>query len=133
MDLFRLKACQKCRGDLVLDEGDWLCLQCGKYNYTGLYNVRAGQAGGGRWAPPALPPPRTEKHFKPSLSPMPMHVVEQGKLVPSAGDAYFQAVITQAVLTPAVLTPAVLTPAVLTPAVLTNEGAGNDVTAALQS
>ena len=37
MDRFRFKACLKCRGDLVLDEGDWLCLQCGTYYYTGLY------------------------------------------------------------------------------------------------
>ena len=34
---FRFKACSKCRGDLVLDEGDWLCLQCGTYYYTDLY------------------------------------------------------------------------------------------------
>jgi len=34
---FRFKACVKCRGDLVLDEQDWLCLQCGTYYYTGLY------------------------------------------------------------------------------------------------
>jgi len=34
---FRLKACAKCQGDLVLDDGDWLCLQCGTYWYTGLY------------------------------------------------------------------------------------------------
>ena len=38
---FRLKACVKCRGDLVLDEGDWLCLQCGTYYYTGLYRPAA--------------------------------------------------------------------------------------------
>ncbi len=29
-------ACLKCCGDLVYDEGDWLCLQCGVYYYTGL-------------------------------------------------------------------------------------------------
>jgi len=34
---FRLKACLKCGGDLALDEGDWLCLQCGRYYYVGLY------------------------------------------------------------------------------------------------
>jgi hypothetical protein len=38
---FRLKACVKCRGDLILDEGDWLCLQCGTYYYTGLYRPAA--------------------------------------------------------------------------------------------
>ena len=37
MTWFRFKACVKCRGDLVLDEGDWLCLQCGRYYYVGLY------------------------------------------------------------------------------------------------
>ena len=41
MNLFRLKACTKCRGDLVLDDGDWLCLQCGTYYYTGLYRPAA--------------------------------------------------------------------------------------------
>ena len=34
---FHLKACPKCHGDLALDEGDWLCLQCGTYYYTRLY------------------------------------------------------------------------------------------------
>ena len=38
MRIFRLAACLKCRGDLVYDEGDWLCLQCGVYYYTGLYD-----------------------------------------------------------------------------------------------
>ena len=38
---FRLKACVKCRGDLVLDDGDWLCLQCGRYYYTRLYQSEA--------------------------------------------------------------------------------------------
>ena len=33
---FRFKACRKCQGDLVFDQGDWLCLQCGRYYYTGL-------------------------------------------------------------------------------------------------
>ena len=36
MKLYRLAACLKCRGDLVNDEGDWLCLQCGVYYYTGI-------------------------------------------------------------------------------------------------
>ena len=38
MTWFRLKACPKCQGDLASDEGYWLCLQCGTYYYTGLYN-----------------------------------------------------------------------------------------------
>ena len=37
MTWFRLKACPKCHGDLASDDGDWLCLQCGTYYYTGLY------------------------------------------------------------------------------------------------
>ena len=39
MKIYRLGACLKCRGDLALDEGDWLCLQCGLYYYTGLYTL----------------------------------------------------------------------------------------------
>ena len=38
MSWFRLKACPKCHGDLASDDGDWLCLQCGTYYYTGLYS-----------------------------------------------------------------------------------------------
>lgn len=34
---FRLKDCIKCQGDLAADNGDWICLQCGTYYYTGLY------------------------------------------------------------------------------------------------
>ena len=34
---FLLKACPKCQGDLVSDDGDWLCLHCGTYYYMGLY------------------------------------------------------------------------------------------------
>lgn len=36
MTLYRLGVCLKCGGDLAYDEGDWLCLQCGVYYYTGL-------------------------------------------------------------------------------------------------
>jgi len=36
---FRLKSCIKCQGDLAADNGDWLCLQCGTYYYTGLYQL----------------------------------------------------------------------------------------------
>ena len=41
MTWFRFKACVKCRGDLVLDHSDWLCLQCGTYYHTGLYQESA--------------------------------------------------------------------------------------------
>lgn len=37
MNLYLLGVCLKCRGDLAYDEGDWICLQCGVYYYTGLY------------------------------------------------------------------------------------------------
>ncbi len=30
-------ACLKCQGDLVYDDGDWLCLQCGVYYYTSIH------------------------------------------------------------------------------------------------
>lgn len=30
---WRLKSCRKCGGDLVLDEGDWRCVQCAQYYY----------------------------------------------------------------------------------------------------
>ena len=39
MNWFRLKTCIKCQGDLASDEGDWICLQCGTYYYTGLYQL----------------------------------------------------------------------------------------------
>ena len=29
-----LKNCTKCSGDLVLDDGYWRCLQCGRYYYN---------------------------------------------------------------------------------------------------
>ena len=48
MNLYRLGVCLKCRGDLAYDEGDWLCLQCGVYYYTGLYHEgQSGAFGGG--------------------------------------------------------------------------------------
>jgi hypothetical protein len=31
---FLLKACVRCGGDLALDDGDWQCLQCGRYYYV---------------------------------------------------------------------------------------------------
>lgn len=30
-----LKGCTKCHGDLVFDDGDWRCWQCGHYYYSG--------------------------------------------------------------------------------------------------
>ena len=38
MNHYRLKACRRCGGDLVRDETDWICLQCGSYCYVGLYS-----------------------------------------------------------------------------------------------
>ena len=55
MNRFHLKACAKCQGDLVLDEGDWLCLQCGTYYYIGLYRKQSlFQQPQQRAAPPRL-------------------------------------------------------------------------------
>lgn len=33
MTLWNFKGCQKCCGDLFMDNGDWQCLQCGRYYY----------------------------------------------------------------------------------------------------
>ena len=49
LTLFRFKACTKCGGDLALEEGDWLCLQCGKYYYVGLYRDRDREPVPVRW------------------------------------------------------------------------------------
>lgn len=57
MNWFRLKACAKCQGDLVLDDGDWICLQCGTYWYTGLYRSQETR----RWPQKDRPAPREEK------------------------------------------------------------------------
>ena len=54
---FRLKACAKCQDDLVFDDGDWLCLQCGTYWYTGLYRNQEIR----RWPQEDRPAPRIEK------------------------------------------------------------------------
>lgn len=31
--MYRFKACQKCGGDLQLDDEEWLCCQCGRHYY----------------------------------------------------------------------------------------------------
>ena len=31
----KVKGCNRCGGDLVLDDGDWRCWQCGQYYYAG--------------------------------------------------------------------------------------------------
>ena len=47
MNLYRLGVCLKCHGDLAYDYGDWICLQCGVYYYTGLYpETQPGATGG---------------------------------------------------------------------------------------
>lgn len=65
MNWFRLKACAKCKGDLVLDDGDWLCLQCGTYCYTGLYRNQPQTSHSSeeisRWPRESRPEPRKEK------------------------------------------------------------------------
>lgn len=37
--VLRFKGCGKCTGDLVLEDADWRCLQCGRYYYTGLARI----------------------------------------------------------------------------------------------
>ena len=54
MNWFRFKGCVKCGGDLALDQGDWLCLQCGTYYYVGLYQ-RPKHAEKPNPQPPELP------------------------------------------------------------------------------
>ena len=48
---FHLKGCAKCGGDLVVDELDWLCLQCGTYYYTNLYQRRPHGGGEAAFGP----------------------------------------------------------------------------------
>ena len=38
--LCRLKECQKCRGDLVLDGEEWRCWQCGHYYYPNILELQ---------------------------------------------------------------------------------------------
>ena len=35
-EMFRLKGCVSCGGDLGLNYGDWQCLQCGRYYYISV-------------------------------------------------------------------------------------------------
>ncbi len=57
LNWFRLKACNKCGGDLAPDDGDWICLQCGTYDYTGLY------ASNNLLPKPPLKPPPGQKSW----------------------------------------------------------------------
>ncbi len=46
----------------MLEEGDWLCLQCGTYYYTGLYHLpRSSTICAGRRIGPDPAPPSREK------------------------------------------------------------------------
>ena len=33
MNVWRFKSCSKCGGDLFLQDGEWGCIQCGRYYY----------------------------------------------------------------------------------------------------
>lgn len=55
MKIYRLGACLKCRGDLAYDQGDWICLQCGVYYYTGLYGGTANRGDGLLRVAPVMP------------------------------------------------------------------------------
>jgi hypothetical protein len=43
--VLRFKGCRRCTGDLVLEDDEWRCLQCGHYYYTGLTHILAGPRG----------------------------------------------------------------------------------------
>ena len=87
MNRFHLNACAKCRGDLVLDEGDWLCLQCGTYYYTGLYR----RHGLNQRPQQTEAPPRLEKALRPCNTILPCHFEPfnyvQDKLREESGEA----------------------------------------------
>ncbi|MDP6496547.1 MAG: hypothetical protein FI710_02335 [SAR202 cluster bacterium] len=74
MNWCRLKTCIKCRGGLSAVEGDWICLQCGTYYYTGLYQ----QPPCMNYRPPA---PRTGTSGQPGGSAQKMAGVETAQLV----------------------------------------------------
>ena len=61
MNWFRLKSCIKCQGDLAADNGDWLCLQCGTYYYTGLYELHPRLGDGPKIVNPGVPEQPQEK------------------------------------------------------------------------
>ena len=49
--MFWLKGCDKCNGDLFMEEDDWQCLQCGSYQYGALpWSQYLRQDGAGRTA-----------------------------------------------------------------------------------
>lgn len=84
MTQFRLKACAKCGGDLALDQGDWICLQCGTYYYVGLYRHNVGQL----HRRPRCPLPGEKSAFGRIREVMPGPVVIAASLltIPWAGD-----------------------------------------------
>ena len=46
--MLRLKGCVKCGGDLLLQDEDWQCFQCGRYFYsTPPWVTSVGKAPGG--------------------------------------------------------------------------------------
>ena len=49
MEMFWLKGCARCGGDLYLGDGDWQCLQCGRsyYRNTSPGHLRRERAWGG--------------------------------------------------------------------------------------
>ena len=50
--MFWLKGCDKCGGDLFMQEDDWQCLQCGTYQYGALpWSQFLQQEGGGPGVP----------------------------------------------------------------------------------
>ena len=33
MNIWRFKGCSRCGGDLIFQDGEWGCMQCGRYYY----------------------------------------------------------------------------------------------------
>ncbi len=71
MNWFRLKACIKCQGDLAADNGDWLCLQCGTYYYTGLYELHPRIDDGSQASSPSASDQPVTKHIGSAVAPIP--------------------------------------------------------------
>jgi hypothetical protein len=41
--MWKFEACKKCRGDLVVDNEDWRCFQCGAYYYPWVGEAKVSQ------------------------------------------------------------------------------------------
>lgn len=83
MNWFRLKSCIKCHGDLAADNGDWLCLQCGTYYYTGLYQLHPHLDDGPRVSDPSVSEQPQKKLFGIMTAPLFLAPQTSGPISPS--------------------------------------------------